>query len=109
MFTVIDGNPPSPRAILFHNKAGFKQEMVKSNADGTSCLIFSHRNLRTSLNEMMTSEDLTTSPMYNAHAMADKNCVGVGICLYTIAPPDETGAFYSEVRIMFKWRQPGTD
>lgn len=108
VFAAIVESPANPRSLSFHRKLGFTQADTFMPSDGTPRLIFANTAVDATLRRMCSVG--TASPKmectYDAVAQMDHDCVGVGVVLYRIAPPDEKGAFMTEVRIMLKWRHP---
>ena len=119
VYTEITADHPGLRD--FHTLVGYPQEVARYDPQKVSSrsyradtrLILANHHVTDSLNELAarfaSNSTLDTRPVYDASSMLDPHCVGVGVCLYWIEPPDPSGTFYADVRIMLKWRKPGVE
>lgn len=111
IYTAIVQEPANPVSLAFHQKMGFSkiQEFVPK-VDQIPRSIFMCSNLERVLDSITTLETSSeANPFYDSRAATDPHCVGIGVSMYSIAPPDEHGLFNANVRVVMKWRQPGIE
>ncbi|CAJ1938985.1 unnamed protein product [Cylindrotheca closterium] len=111
IYAAIVKEPANPASLEFHTKMGFiMREMFTPQADGRPRHIYENKQPLTSLDQLTTMETKSENdPIYDYRAMMDPHCVGIGITIYSIGPPDITGNFHCNVRTIMKWRQPGIE
>ena len=114
LYTVIVKRPLNQVSIDFHESTGFTEtdKYTPSNdSDSAPRLIYKNENVKKYLFQIenIPGERSEDYPFYDARLMTDPNCIGVGISLYHIEPPDTSDSFKAKIRIMMKWRQPGIE
>jgi len=111
IYTAIVQEPANPVSLAFHKKMGFyKVQDFIPDVDHRPRSICMCDNLERFLGINTTYETRSeANPFYDSRARMDPHCVGIGISMYSIAPPDEHGLFDANVRVVMKWRQPGIE
>lgn len=105
IYLAIVNEPANPVSIAFHESMGFEFQEPQINMPRS---IFLRDNLAESLDSITTEETKSEAcPFYDARASMDPHCVGIGITMYSISPPDGHGLFDANIRVVMKWRQPG--
>ncbi len=104
-YLAIVKEPANPVSEKFHENLGFKKEPEEytPKIDNKPRLIYRH----TKPHMLLDKDESESCPFYNSAAAMDPHCIGVGLSIYSIAPPDGRGLFEACVRVVMKWRQPG--
>ncbi|KAL3938761.1 MAG: hypothetical protein SGBAC_006389 [Bacillariaceae sp.] len=108
VYAAIVKEPANPASLEFHNKIGFTmREIFIPQKDKRPRYIYENKHPFHSLDRRTSHTTKSENdPMYDSRAMMDPHCVGIGIVIYQIGPPDTTGNFHCTVRTVMKWRQP---
>jgi predicted GNAT superfamily acetyltransferase len=112
VYTAIVKIPSNPPSLKFHKSVGFKElpEEFIPDIDHIPRYIYENKDPSGSLDNLTTKESKSEScAFYDSRAMADPHCIGIGVTMYSIGPPDVSGTFKSNVRIVMKWRQEGIE
>jgi hypothetical protein len=95
IYAAIVKEPANPVSLNFHRKMGFSvREEFVPKVDVRPRYIFENKHPGISLDNLTTVETRTKNcPFYDARAMMDPRCVGIGITMYSIGQPDVVGKF----------------